>query len=154
MFRNKNNARLIVVPANEKRHGRKVMPFFTGACRRQRMKFVLTVFKFALFVAAISFAVVNTDIVVVRYYFGVEWRAPMVLVLLAAFGVGLLGGWLMCLPHMVRRQFEVSRLKKTVREAEASAALSVPSVPSAAAVVPVPAPATENIKPRAGGDGL
>lgn len=81
------------------------------------MKPILTVIKIALFLLAITFAVVNTDVVAVRYYFGIEWRAPMVFVLLAAFGIGIAAGVLVCLPYMVKTRFEVSRLKRAVRVA-------------------------------------
>ena len=79
------------------------------------MKLILTFVKIALFVVAITFAVMNTDVVAVRYYFGVDWRAPMVFVLLTAFGLGLAAGILVCLPHMVKSRFEVSRLKRVQR---------------------------------------
>jgi uncharacterized integral membrane protein len=106
---------------------------------------ILSLLKIALFVAAITFAVVNTDMVSVRYYFGLEWRAPMVLVLLAAFGLGVAAGILVCLPRMVRSRFEVSRLRREAardgerdaqREEAPATAVALPD----AAAAPLPAP--------------
>ena len=99
------------------------------------MKLILTIVKIALFVVAITFAVMNTDVVAVRYYFGMEWRAPMVFALLAAFGLGLAWGVLVCLPYMVKSRFEVSRLKKAVRAEPTLAPAMIqetPAPPSAA----------------------
>jgi uncharacterized integral membrane protein len=49
------------------------------------MRYVGWVVKAVLFLLLLGFAVKNTDLTVVRYYLGIEWRAPLVFVLLVTF---------------------------------------------------------------------
>jgi uncharacterized integral membrane protein len=70
------------------------------------------VLKLALFVVVLTFAVRNTDPVGVRYYFGVEWQAPLVLVLLVAFCAGVLAGLAAALAHIVRQRREIAGLRR------------------------------------------
>jgi lipopolysaccharide assembly protein A len=73
------------------------------------MRFVLWIL---VFVLALSFAVKNTDSVVVRYYLGIEWSAPLVIVLLAVFCAGVAAGVAANLPYVFRLRRDVSRLKR------------------------------------------
>ena len=43
------------------------------------MHYLTWAIKGALFLLILSFAVVNTDPVTVRYYLGIQWQAPLVL---------------------------------------------------------------------------
>ena len=56
------------------------------------MRYLLWLAKFALLVLILSFAVKNTETVAVRYYLGQEWQAPLVLVLLTFFCLGVAVG--------------------------------------------------------------
>jgi lipopolysaccharide assembly protein A len=61
------------------------------------------IFRALLFVLLVVLALHNTHEVVVRLYFGVEWRAPMVLVVLSSFAIGALLGILALLPRLWRK---------------------------------------------------
>ena len=76
------------------------------------MRYLLWTLKLALFLLVLSFAVKNTDIVAVHYYLGYQWQAPLVLVLLVFFCLGVLVGIIANLAHMVRRRREMVALRR------------------------------------------
>ena len=90
------------------------------------MRFVLWTLKLALFLLVLSFAVKNTDIVAVRYYLGYQWQAPLVLVLLAFFCLGVLVGIVSGLTHMLRQRRAIVTLR---RELSARSRAAPPPVP-------------------------
>ena len=77
--------------------------------------------KAAIFFTLFAFALNNQADVTVRFFFGHEWRAPMVLVVLGAFGTGLLVGILGMVPRWWRQRHG------------AGAARAVPAAPLATA---------------------
>jgi putative membrane protein len=79
-----------------------------------------------LFLLVLGFALRNSDTVTVRYYFGYEWQASLVLVLLAFFGLGVLLGLLACLPALFRQRRRIARLE---REAAAKVREALPKAP-------------------------
>ena len=90
------------------------------------MRFVLWTLKLALFLLVLSFAVKNTDIVAVRYYLGYQWQAPLVLVLLAFFCLGVLVGIVSSLAHMLRQRRAIVTLR---RELSARSSAAPPPAP-------------------------
>ena len=80
------------------------------------MRYLLLILKFALFVLVLAFAVKNTDPVTVRYYFGGEWQAPLVFVLLVAFGAGIAAGLFAVLAQLIRQRREIAALKRELRQ--------------------------------------
>ncbi len=76
------------------------------------MQFLIWILKFALFVLVLAFAVRNTDPVTVRYYFGGEWQAPLVFVLLVAFCAGIAAGLFASLTQLIRQRREIAALKR------------------------------------------
>lgn len=79
------------------------------------MRYFLWLLKFALFVLILSFAIKNTETVVVRYYLGQEWQAPLVLVLLAFFCLGVAVGIVASLGHLFRQRRQIAALKNELR---------------------------------------
>jgi uncharacterized integral membrane protein len=79
------------------------------------MRYFLWLLKFALFVLVLSFAVKNTDTVAVRYYLGYEWQAPLVLVLLTFFCLGVAVGIIASLGHLFRQRRQIAALRGEVR---------------------------------------
>ena len=79
------------------------------------MRYFFLILKFALFVLVLALAVKNTDLVTVRYYFGGEWQAPLVFVLLVAFCAGIAAGLIAGLAQMFRQRREISALKSELR---------------------------------------
>jgi putative membrane protein len=62
------------------------------------MKYLLWLLKAAIFFTLFAFALNNQHDATVYFFFGTYWRAPLVLVVLAAFAGGLVVGALGMLP--------------------------------------------------------
>jgi putative membrane protein len=60
--------------------------------------------KAAIFFTLFAFALNNQSDVTVRFFFGQQWTAPMVLVVLGAFAAGLLVGVLGMVPRWLRQR--------------------------------------------------
>ena len=56
-----------------------------------------------IFFALFAFALNNQQPAVVRWFFGVQWQAPMVIVVLAAFAAGCAVGVLAMFPSLWQR---------------------------------------------------
>jgi putative membrane protein len=77
---------------------------------------------FAVFLLLLGFAVKNTDNVVVRFFLGFEWQAPLVLLLLAFFTAGIALGIAASLAILVRQRRAILGLKRELRGATRTAA--------------------------------
>ncbi len=75
------------------------------------------IIKVALFLLILSFAIVNTDPVTVRYYLGHQWEAPLVVVLLVAVCAGALVGLLTGLFQALRLRRQIAALKRELAAA-------------------------------------
>ena len=53
------------------------------------MKYLMWLLKAAIFFTLFAFALNNQQDVTVHFFFGTQWRAPLVLVVLAAFALGV-----------------------------------------------------------------
>lgn len=62
-----------------------------------------------LFFALFAFALNNRDAVIVHWFFGVDWSAPLVIVVLVAFGIGCACGVLAMVPGRWRRHASASQ---------------------------------------------
>ena len=93
------------------------------------MRILFLLLKILVFLLLLGFAFKNGDSVVVHYYLGLEWQAPLVLVLLVFFGIGIACGVMASLGVIVRQRREIMGLKREVgshtRGAAAPAADSV-----------------------------
>jgi putative membrane protein len=85
------------------------------------MQYLLWIIKAALFFLILSFAIVNTDPVTVRYYLGYRWEAPLVLVLLVAVCGGAMIGLVAGLFQTLRLRREIAALKREVRALQPAA---------------------------------
>ncbi len=85
------------------------------------MNLLMWIIKIALFLLILSFAIVNTDPVTVRYYLGYQWQTPLVVALLAAACVGALLGLLVGLFQALRLRRQIAALKRELRAAQSSA---------------------------------
>ena len=84
-----------------------------------------------IFFALFAFALNNQQEVAVRWFFGFEWHAPMVIVVLAAFGAGCAIGVLAMVPRWWRHR-RVNRLATPAPVAPPPApTLATSAVPSA-----------------------
>jgi uncharacterized integral membrane protein len=80
--------------------------------------------KAAIFFTLFAFALNNQGDVTVRFFFGHQWQAPMVLVVLGAFAAGLVVGILGMVPRWWRQH------------RKADAALAAPAAPQAKPAMP------------------
>ncbi|MHB1293031.1 MAG: LapA family protein [Sulfuricella sp.] len=79
------------------------------------MRYLSWLLGFVLFLLALGFAVKNSDIVVVHYYLGYQWQAPMVLVILVFFFAGVAVGVVASLGYLFRQRREIFSLKREMR---------------------------------------
>ena len=68
------------------------------------MKYFLWLLKAAIFFTLFAFALNNQHDATVHFFFGTQWRAPLVLVVLSAFALGLGVGVLGMLPRWWRQR--------------------------------------------------
>lgn len=103
------------------------------------MRFLTWLFNLLLFVAALGFALSNTDSVELRFLVGqLSWHAPLVVFLLVFLIAGVVLGLLAAVPSLFRQRREIARLTKALRHA-APAPQAEPAPPP---IEPVPEPAT------------
>ena len=69
----------------------------------------------AIFLLLLGFAVKNTDSVAMRYFLGLEWQAPLVLMLLVFFAAGAALGIASGIVIMARQRREILGLKREIR---------------------------------------
>ncbi len=75
------------------------------------MRFFVWVFRAFVFFALFAFALNNQQEAVMRLFFGQEWRAPMVFIVLVAFGGGCAFGVVAMVPSWWKHRREVQRLQ-------------------------------------------
>ena len=90
------------------------------------MRFIVWLLRAFIFFTLFAFALNNQQAATVRWFFGVEWRTPMVIIVLIAFAAGCVVGVLAMLP---------SRWRLWRRERKVA-------TPPAAPPAPVPAPSS------------
>ncbi len=90
------------------------------------MKYFLWLLKAAIFFTLFAFALNNQHVVAVNFFFGRLWQAPLVLVVLVAFAVGLALGVLVMVPRWWRSR----------RAARRAPAAPAPAPPPADAQTP------------------
>lgn len=91
------------------------------------MKYLLWLLKAAIFFTLFAFALNNQQDATVHFFFGTTWTAPLVLVVLTAFALGLIAGVLGMVPRWWKH-------RAAARDAQAAAQVQEPR----------PAAATEN----------
>ncbi|WP_326533437.1 LapA family protein [Pseudorhodoferax sp.] len=87
------------------------------------------ILKAAIFFTLFAFALNNQHEGAVRFFFGTEWRAPMVLVVLAAFALGMALGVAAMAPRWWRQR---QAARGMVVEAQAAAPATPPPAAEAA----------------------
>ncbi|WP_307658886.1 LapA family protein [Variovorax paradoxus] len=97
------------------------------------MKYLLWLLKAAIFFTLFAFALNNQHDATVYFFFGTHWRAPLVLVVLAAFAGGLVVGALGMLPGWWKHRAAAAQAP-AARGDEAAA--PAPSTPAPAAAPP------------------
>lgn len=91
------------------------------------MRFLVWLIRAFVFFALFAFALNNQQEAAVRWFFGVEWRAPMVIIVLIGFAAGCAIGVLAMVPSWWRHRRVARRVSpEPVAPAPAAAPASVP----------------------------
>jgi uncharacterized integral membrane protein len=93
------------------------------------MRVLVWLLRAFIFFSLFAFALNNQQPVTVRWFFGAEWTAPMVLVVLATFALGCTVGVTAMLPGWWRERRSAARLRPTATAAPGTAAASAPAAP-------------------------
>lgn len=80
------------------------------------MRYFNWVLRAALFIVLLGFALKNDQPIVLRYFFGYEWQASLVVVLLLFFAGGVGVGLLTALAKIFWQRREITLLKYEVRQ--------------------------------------
>ena len=100
------------------------------------MRILVWLLRAAVFFALFAFALNNNDLARVKWFFGYEWRAPMIFIVLAAFALGCAFGVLAMVPSWWRHRRVARQQRRALPVAKAEpAAVATPSAP-----VPLPDP--------------
>jgi lipopolysaccharide assembly protein A len=89
------------------------------------MRVLVWLFRAFIFFTLFAFALNNQQTAVVNWCFGVEWRTPMVIVVLTAFAAGCTIGVLAMLPSWWRHRREAQRLAPPAPSRSAAAPTSL-----------------------------
>lgn len=88
------------------------------------MRTLVRLLQALLFFTLFAFALNNSHDAVVRWFFGHEWRAPQVIIVLLAFGLGAAFGVLAMVPSWWRHRRAAQRIEPT------GPTLAVPDAPA------------------------
>ena len=77
------------------------------------MRIITWAILLALFVVLLAFAAKNSELVTLRFYFGLEWKQPLILLLLAFFVGGVVLGLLATFGTWYAQRREIARLQRS-----------------------------------------
>lgn len=103
----------------------------------QLLRLLKWILKAAIFFTLFAFALNNQQDATVHFFFGTQWRAPLVLVVLLAFTAGVAVGVLGMVPRWWKHRRAASRAREPVA--------AVPATAPAAQVTPQPPAADHGI---------
>jgi uncharacterized integral membrane protein len=81
------------------------------------MRFIVWLIRILVFVLLLLLALANTQSATLNLYLGHAWTAPLILICVAFFVVGLLAGLLSATPTLFRHKLENGRLKRELKTA-------------------------------------
>ena len=99
------------------------------------MKYLLWLLKAAIFFTLFAFALNNQQDATVHFFFGTQWRAPLVLVVLSAFAAGVVVGVLGMVPRWWRHR---NAARQAQQQAQTMAVSPKPTPSSTTADSPAP----------------
>ena len=93
------------------------------------MRILVWLFRAFIFLTLFAFALNNQQDTTVHFFFGTQWRAPMVLVVLAAFAIGLAVGALGMVPRWWKHRVAARRARQAGADSTLEAAPEAPGTP-------------------------
>jgi putative membrane protein len=85
------------------------------------MKYLMWLLKAAIFFTLFAFALNNQQDATVHFFFGTRWQAPLVLVVLAAFALGLAVGALGMVPRWWKHRSAARKARQGMAPGPAAA---------------------------------
>jgi len=83
------------------------------------MKRLLYIFLTVIvFFVGLTFAFQNSQSVELSYYFGLQWQAPLSLMLILAVAIGVGAGYLVTMRLVMRARREAAQAKKEIKQVE------------------------------------
>ncbi len=79
------------------------------------IRYLSWLFRAALFLLLLLFALKNTDLVTLRFFFSESWQVPLILLLLIFFAFGAAMGVLACLSRLLQERRKVLGLERELR---------------------------------------
>jgi uncharacterized integral membrane protein len=79
------------------------------------MHILMWVLRALVFLLLLGFAVKNSGLVTVQFFFGAQWQVSMVILMLGFFAAGALIGVLSVLSKVFRQRREISRLQRAAQ---------------------------------------
>lgn len=76
------------------------------------MRYLMWFVRIVLFLLLLGFTVRNVETVTLHYYFSYQWHAPLVLIILLFFAVGVAVGVGSCLGKIFRQRREIAAYRK------------------------------------------
>ncbi|MFN9476202.1 lipopolysaccharide assembly LapA domain-containing protein [Acidovorax sp.] len=101
------------------------------------MKYLLWLLKAAIFFTLFAFALNNQQDATVHFFFGTQWRAPLVLVVLTAFSAGLIVGVLGMVPRWWKHRSVARQALKQTTPPATPAKAAVPAEAAPAEMPPI-----------------
>ncbi len=95
------------------------------------MRTIVWLFRAAVFFTLFAFALNNQHDAEVRWFFGYEWRAPMVFIVLAAFGLGCAFGIFAMVPSWWRHRRMARHRTRRAEDRQGIAASALPATDAA-----------------------
>ncbi|MBI3376481.1 MAG: DUF1049 domain-containing protein [Betaproteobacteria bacterium] len=81
------------------------------------MRAITWAFRIVIFLLLLAFAVKNTEPVALRFFFNLEWKAPLVALMLLFFAAGAALGVAAMLGAWLRQRRELQRLRSVPAQA-------------------------------------
>ncbi len=82
------------------------------------MRFIVWLLRALVFIVLLVLALANTQEASLNFVAGYVWSAPLILIGLVFFAVGLFAGVLAAAPALVRMRLEVARLKRQLKNVQ------------------------------------
>ncbi len=90
------------------------------------MRYLIWLVRVLLFLVLLGFALKNDQPVALRYLFGFEWQAPLVVLLLVFFFLGAALGMIALVGKLLRQRREIAVLKREVQQLNKPAEVTIP----------------------------
>jgi lipopolysaccharide assembly protein A len=79
------------------------------------MRFIYFILSTALFILLLGFGLKNTEPVVLHYYLGIAWQAPLSLMILIILILGITAGIVALLPIFIKQRRDIVALNREIQ---------------------------------------